>query len=168
MFLEISQNYGLNFIKKETLAQVFSCEFCEIAKNAFLTEHLRWLLLILVPTDALFLVNFLFLISYFFCVCEAFQKQPPEVFYKKRRLLRNFADWSLFSLEKQHRRSCFPVSFAKFLRTICFVEQLQWLFLSFFMIFGRWIAKNSQLYCSPNTRNRIYESVYNSWFLYAW
>ena len=29
-----------NFIKKETLAQVFSCEFCEISKNTFLTEHL--------------------------------------------------------------------------------------------------------------------------------
>ena len=26
---------ALNFIKKETLAQVFSCEFCEISKNAF-------------------------------------------------------------------------------------------------------------------------------------
>ena len=30
-----------NFIKKETLAQVFSSEFCEISKNAFFTEH-RW------------------------------------------------------------------------------------------------------------------------------
>ena len=29
-----------NFTKKETLAQVFSCEFCEISKNAFFTEHL--------------------------------------------------------------------------------------------------------------------------------
>ena len=29
-----------NFIKKETLAQVFSCEFYEIFKNAFFTEHL--------------------------------------------------------------------------------------------------------------------------------
>ena len=28
-----------NFIKKESLAQVFSCEFCEISKNTFLTEH---------------------------------------------------------------------------------------------------------------------------------
>ena len=28
-------------IKKETLAQLFSCEFCEISKNAFFTEHLR-------------------------------------------------------------------------------------------------------------------------------
>ena len=29
-----------NFIKKETLAQMFSCEFCEIFKNTFFTEHL--------------------------------------------------------------------------------------------------------------------------------
>ena len=34
VFLEIPQN------KKETLAQVFSCEFCEISKNTFFTEHL--------------------------------------------------------------------------------------------------------------------------------
>ena len=33
------------FIKKETLSQVFSCEFCEISKNTFFTEHLWWLLL---------------------------------------------------------------------------------------------------------------------------
>ena len=54
VFLEISQNLqentgarvsfsikleasAFNFIKKETLAQVFSCEFCEISKNTFLT-----------------------------------------------------------------------------------------------------------------------------------
>ena len=30
-----------NFIKKETLAQVFSCEFCEISNNTFSTEHLK-------------------------------------------------------------------------------------------------------------------------------
>ena len=29
-----------NFLKKETLTQVFSCEFCEISMNIFLTEHL--------------------------------------------------------------------------------------------------------------------------------
>ena len=34
-----------NFIKKETLPQVFSCEYCEIFRAPFLTEHLRWLLL---------------------------------------------------------------------------------------------------------------------------
>ena len=55
VFLEISQNsqenfcasvsfliklQACNFIKKETLAQVFSCEFYEISKNTFFTEHL--------------------------------------------------------------------------------------------------------------------------------
>ena len=29
-----------NFIKEEILAQMFSCEFCEIFKNTFFTEHL--------------------------------------------------------------------------------------------------------------------------------
>ena len=29
---------GYNFIEKETLAQVFSCEFCEISKNTFFHE----------------------------------------------------------------------------------------------------------------------------------
>ena len=33
----LSQAY--NFIKKETLAQVFSYEFCEISKNTFFTGH---------------------------------------------------------------------------------------------------------------------------------
>ena len=28
-------------IEKETLAQLFSFEFCEISKNTFVTEHLR-------------------------------------------------------------------------------------------------------------------------------
>ena len=57
MFLEISQNsqentyardfsiklqaLACNFIKKESLAQVFSCEFCEISRNTFFTELLR-------------------------------------------------------------------------------------------------------------------------------
>ena len=32
--------YQSLFFKKETLALVFSCEFCEISKNSFFTEHL--------------------------------------------------------------------------------------------------------------------------------
>ena len=43
VFLEISQNStgkhlcqrACNFIKKETLAQVFSYEFCDVSKNSF-------------------------------------------------------------------------------------------------------------------------------------
>ena len=48
VFLEVSQNsqentcarvsFLCNFIKKETLAQVFSCERCEISKNTFSYE----------------------------------------------------------------------------------------------------------------------------------
>ena len=43
VLLEISQNSQENtFIKKESLAQVFFCKICEISKNIFFTEHLRW------------------------------------------------------------------------------------------------------------------------------
>ena len=34
MFYKTLLNF-INFINKETLAQVFSCEFCEISKNTF-------------------------------------------------------------------------------------------------------------------------------------
>ena len=50
VFLEILQNsqentcarvsFLIKFFKKETLALVFSCEFCKISKNIFFTEHL--------------------------------------------------------------------------------------------------------------------------------
>ena len=36
----VKKGVACNFIKKETLAQVFSCEFWEISKNTFFTEHL--------------------------------------------------------------------------------------------------------------------------------
>ena len=39
-FLIKLQALACNFIKKETLAQVFSCKFCKISKNIFFTEHL--------------------------------------------------------------------------------------------------------------------------------
>ena len=31
----VAQTWANNFIKTETLVQVFSCEFCEISKNNF-------------------------------------------------------------------------------------------------------------------------------------
>ena len=59
MFLKISQNSqkGTDFevffliaglrpatlLKKDTLTQVFSCEFCKFFKNTFFTEHVGWL-----------------------------------------------------------------------------------------------------------------------------
>ena len=36
-FLIKLQAGACNFIKKDTLAQVFSCEFCKISKNSFFT-----------------------------------------------------------------------------------------------------------------------------------
>ena len=55
MFLETSQisqentcardsfliKFLIIFIKKESLTQVFSCEFWEVSKKIFFTEHLR-------------------------------------------------------------------------------------------------------------------------------
>ena len=37
---EVATGSAKNFIKKETLPQVFSCEFCKISKSAFFTEDL--------------------------------------------------------------------------------------------------------------------------------
>ena len=44
VFREYKMGTGLeacSFIKKETLAQIFSCKFCKIFKKTFFTEHLR-------------------------------------------------------------------------------------------------------------------------------
>ena len=41
VFIKYSQAY--NFINKETITQMFSCECCEIFKNSFFIEHLQWL-----------------------------------------------------------------------------------------------------------------------------
>ena len=35
----LTRRQAWNFIKKETLAQLLCCEFCEIFKNTFFTEH---------------------------------------------------------------------------------------------------------------------------------
>ena len=45
LFLIKLQASVLNFVKKETLSQVFSCKFYEISKNINFIEHLWWLLL---------------------------------------------------------------------------------------------------------------------------
>ena len=42
-FSNILNIIGIMIYQKETLVQVFSCEFCQISKNTFFTEHLRWL-----------------------------------------------------------------------------------------------------------------------------
>ena len=37
---KVKKSETCNFIKRETLAQVFSSEFCETSRNTFFTEHL--------------------------------------------------------------------------------------------------------------------------------
>ena len=39
------RSQACNFIKKDFLAQVFSCEFAKFLRTPFFIEHLRWLLL---------------------------------------------------------------------------------------------------------------------------
>ena len=51
-------NHYCNFIKKDTLARVSSCEFCEIFKNTFLIEYLWWMLVCrIAPTAIAFLTD---------------------------------------------------------------------------------------------------------------
>ena len=75
--------------KKETLAQVFSCEFCEIIKNTFSTEWLPWLLLIIMM---IIIICFLFTLtdrgscSEVFCN-RAIQKNCSKI---KRKSVRSF------------------------------------------------------------------------------
>ena len=39
MLLKKRCSKACNFIGIESLAQVFSCEFCEVSQNTFFTEH---------------------------------------------------------------------------------------------------------------------------------
>ena len=64
-----------NFVKKETLAQLFSCEFCQNSKNTFVTEHVRCLLLYL----AIFSLQLVDTINNFEVILAAREEE-----YKKR------------------------------------------------------------------------------------
>ena len=61
-----------NFIKKETLAKVFSSEFCEVFKSTFFTEHLRttasvlWQDISILDYTAWAKINIILIDSYFF------------------------------------------------------------------------------------------------------
>ena len=82
-----------------------------------------------------------------------YQKQPPEMFCNKG-VLRNFAKFtgkhlcqSIFFnkvaglrpatlLKKKLWHRCFPVNFAKFLRTPFLTEHLRWLFLLYYTFYA--------------------------------
>ena len=141
MFIEISQNsqennsakasfliklqvWGCNFIKKETLAQVFFCEFCEISKNTFSTDHLR------TPASGSFRV-FFYRLYYKMCFqlryksCQVFQLSRAR--HEMVALIRNLHFWTvqvhcsrckwiiLIEISKQSTKTTRPISFTCFL-----------------------------------------------------
>ena len=55
----LCQSFFFNKVTGLRPEQVFSCEFCEIFKNTFSTEHLRWLLLERLQGEEQFSKNYL-------------------------------------------------------------------------------------------------------------
>ena len=98
LLIKLQANVG-NFIYKETLAQVFPVNFAKFLKTPFLTEYLRWLLLVLQNRcsykfpdihQKIFVLKSLF---------NTIRGQKAHYFNKR---------------ETQHK--CFPVSITKYLR----------------------------------------------------
>ena len=95
VFLNISQNsHGNTCAKKETLAQGFSCEFCQIFKNTFFIEDHCWLLLPFICTclasrwlfldesswivhGTLWCVTFYAAVLMFNATCQCVFRNPP-------------------------------------------------------------------------------------------
>ena len=76
-FLKFSEGIEetCNFIKRDTLKQVFSCEFCPIFKNTFFTEHL-WVI-----PSVWYLVGDSQLIQMFFSIHGKCHDTFPVLFY---------------------------------------------------------------------------------------
>ena len=126
-----------NFVRKETPVQIFSCEICEIFKNAFFTEHHR--------TTAFFFLFFFVLFEGVFpkfeiditlretisgCCLQIYEtsqnRSSRSQMFFKIDVLKNFPNftgkhqcWSCRpqGLKKRLQHRCFPVKFARFLRT---------------------------------------------------
>ena len=67
---------SLYFIKKETLVQAFSCEFCEISKNTFSPEHLQ-------TTASVFSIDH-------FCFKIRINISTPNISHKRQKILSVF------------------------------------------------------------------------------
>ena len=110
VFFEISQNsqentcarvscwirlqaLGLQLIKEEALAQVFSCEFCDISKNTLFTEHL-W------ATASSFIFSIKFKAEKFFCTFVSCANQTSFWGAKKNKL-------KVYISQKDNKLACF-------------------------------------------------------------
>ena len=121
-----------NCTKKETLAQVFSCEVCEISKNTFFYRTLRWLLL---NGCWIFLFHCSFLCGliqwqfedFWSNLVPVFRSKYKEDCYIKDKVLR-LDSWFLDMEEKPEN----------FILSSLFVLQklwrIQWLFVYSFML----------------------------------
>ena len=150
-----------NFIKKKALAQVFSCEFCKICKNTFFTEHLpvaasenypiSWKssdVNIVFPANTLVSRISFEEFEYFSgsrqkrssdgrcsvkkCVLKTFAKFVRKHLCQSLFFNRVPGLATLLKIRLWHR--CFPVNFAKFLRTPFLQNTLKRLLLA------KWIA----------------------------
>ena len=57
LFFNKVTSQACNFIKKDTSTQVFSCEFCEIFKKTFFTEHLQSTASIWINSEKIFIIK---------------------------------------------------------------------------------------------------------------
>ena len=99
-----------DFIKKETLTQVFSCKFCKISRNTFFIEHLWWLLLKIGGRSHLIDAKKL-------CLKWRKIRSRHRRFSFKKCDFKNFANFIGKHLYWSLPTQAFPVKFAKFLRT---------------------------------------------------
>ena len=110
--MKLQANVG-NFIYKEILAQVFPVNFAKFLKTPFLTEHLRWLLLVLQNRC-----------SYKF----------PDI-HQKISLLKSLFDTVRglkghnFNKEETSTQ-VFSCEYHKIFKNSCFIEHLRWLLLN--------------------------------------
>ena len=103
-----------------------------------------------------------------------FRSSRTEVFCKKDAP-RNFAKFtgkhlcqSLTLLKKTLWHRCFPVNFARFLKTPCFTEHIRWLFCNFFKalsIFLKICVSLFRVTCDPQL---LYFCVHGWWIILPW
>ena len=65
--LLIKPEAACNFVKKEALALVFSCEFCEFLRTSFFIEYLRWLFLCFIALIVYLIKD---IMKAYFCYCH--------------------------------------------------------------------------------------------------
>ena len=143
----VSKIEACNFIKNETLAQVFSCEFCEISKNTF---HYRTPLVAASIECMLKNLQTLKLWCFFFC------------FYSSNELLNSsclLAGYLLFSRQSLYHHINYekiekPFNFLMKLKTppIQFVKQRAQLSMCFFLFsLGIWAESYTFLWLGSTT-----------------